>query len=117
MSLKIEFETITAPVAPPHEYLPIIDQLIDAGPDQAATVVCDNEADAKAYVLEMQKAARQRGMSGVKAWVASLALLGMHLALALLRWDGRSFDRARGNVAGMLDEMLGRARSVGGFLK
>lgn len=60
---------------------------------------------------------RSRGMSLPKAWIASLALFGLHLAQALLRLDISSFNRARGNAAGMLDEVLGRAGRVGGFLK
>lgn len=60
---------------------------------------------------------RARGLSPLKAWIASLALFGLHLAQALLRLDINSFNRARGNAAGMLDEILGRAGSVGGFLK
>lgn len=60
---------------------------------------------------------RNRGMSLPKAWIASLAMFGLHLAQALLRLDINSFNCARGNAAGMLDEILGRAGSVGGFLK
>lgn len=60
---------------------------------------------------------RSRGLSLGKAWIASFALLGLNLAQALLRSDNNSFHRARGNAAGILDEMLGRTRSVGGFLK
>lgn len=60
---------------------------------------------------------RTRGMSLHKAWVASFALLGLHLAHAVLRLDVNSFNRARGNVAGIVDEMLGRTQRVGGFLK
>lgn len=60
---------------------------------------------------------RARGLSVARAWLASLALLGMHLAQAILRFDIDSLNRARGNIAGMLDEILGRERRVGGFLK
>ena len=60
---------------------------------------------------------RDRGLSLVKAWIASFAMLGMHLAQALLRWDENSLQCARGNAVGMIDEMLGRPRRIGGFLK
>jgi glycosyltransferase involved in cell wall biosynthesis len=60
---------------------------------------------------------RSRGLSPAKAWIASFALLGLHLAQALLRLDGLSFKRARGNLMGIADELLGRASSRGGFLK
>jgi GT2 family glycosyltransferase len=60
---------------------------------------------------------RARGLSVPRAWLASFALLGMHIAQAAFRLDRDSLNRARGNLAGMLDEILGRARRVGGFLK
>ena len=62
----IIFEDYVAPVQAPHEYQPIVQALIEAGPDKIASKLFDNEADAKTYILEMQKAARQLGMSGVK---------------------------------------------------
>ena len=60
---------------------------------------------------------RSRGLSAFKAWVASMALLGLHLAQGILRFDVHSLNRARGNVAGMIDEMLGRNPRLGGYLK
>lgn len=60
---------------------------------------------------------RSRGLSPARAWVASFALLGLHLGQALLRLDGLSLKRARGNLLGIADELLGRASSRGGFLK
>ena len=60
---------------------------------------------------------RARGMSLYKAWVASFALLGLHLAQGLLRFDIDGLNRARGNAAGIIDEILGRTQRVGGYLK
>ena len=60
---------------------------------------------------------KNRGMSACKAWVASFALLALHLAQGILRFDVHSFNRARGNLAGMIDELLGRDVRRGGYLK
>lgn len=60
---------------------------------------------------------RARGLSVPRAWIAGLSLLAMQLAQAAFRFDIDSWNRARGNIAGMFDEIFGRARSFGGFLK
>lgn len=60
---------------------------------------------------------RARGLSVPKAWLASIALLVMHLARALVRFDRACWDRARGNTAGIWLELLGRKQPIGGFLK
>ena len=60
---------------------------------------------------------RNRGLSLSRAWIASIALLGIHVAHALLKFDRLSLRRASGNMLGILDELLGRASSRGGYLK
>lgn len=58
---------------------------------------------------------RQGGMSGARAWIASLAYLALNTAYGLR--DRQYFARARGNWVGILDEFQGRREQLGGFLK
>jgi glycosyltransferase involved in cell wall biosynthesis len=60
---------------------------------------------------------RNRGLSVPSACFASIALLVMHLARALIRLDRACWDRARGNTVGILLELLGKKHQIGGFLK
>ena len=60
---------------------------------------------------------RVRGLSVPRAWFASIALLVVHLAQALIRFDRACWDRARGNTVGIWLELLGKKHQIGGFLK
>lgn len=60
---------------------------------------------------------RSRGMSVAQAWWANLGMVVIHLAAALSRRDRGLWDRAKGNVAGIAAELLGRRERIGGFLK
>ena len=60
---------------------------------------------------------RARGLSVPRAWLASIVLLVMHLAQALIRFDRACWDRARGNTVGIWLELLGKKQQIGGFLK
>jgi glycosyltransferase involved in cell wall biosynthesis len=60
---------------------------------------------------------RARGLSMPAAWIASITLLGLNMANALLRADQRYFLRARGNLAGIAAELGGRRERLGGHLK
>ena len=58
---------------------------------------------------------RARGLSPVRAWIASLALAALNTVFALRNRE--YWDRARGNWAGIADELRGRRAQLGGFLK
>lgn len=60
---------------------------------------------------------RKRGMSAWPAWWASIGMVMLHGAAALARRSPPLLARARGNLGGMLDELLGRRERIGGFLK
>ena len=60
---------------------------------------------------------RDRGLSVPLAWWASAGLLAIHLGAALLRLDAQLWNRARGNLAGMVSELAGRRERAGGHLK
>jgi glycosyltransferase involved in cell wall biosynthesis len=60
---------------------------------------------------------RARGLSVAAAWAASFGLFLMNLAAALLRLRRDPWNRACGNAAGMLAELLGRREQIGGHLK
>lgn len=66
MSVEISIEDYVPAEKAPHEYRPLVEQLIAAGPDKVASAVFDNEAEAKTFILEMQKAARELNVSAVK---------------------------------------------------
>ena len=60
---------------------------------------------------------RKRGLSVAHAWVASIGLVLFYGARAVLRRERTSWDRVRGIVSGMLDELRGRRDQLGGFVK
>lgn len=60
---------------------------------------------------------RNRGLSPASAWLASLGLAALHLAIAVARRDGTQWDQFRGNVAGILSELAGRNEQLDGHLK
>lgn len=60
---------------------------------------------------------RARGLSIASAWYASLGLFLLNLAAAMVRRRRDPWNRARGNAAGMLSELLGRREQIGGHLK
>jgi hypothetical protein len=60
---------------------------------------------------------RARGLSIAAAWYASFGLFLLNLAAAVVRRRRDPWNRARGNAAGMLSELLGRREQIGGHLK
>jgi glycosyltransferase involved in cell wall biosynthesis len=60
---------------------------------------------------------RARGLSVAAAWYASFGLFLLNLAAAVVRVRRDPWNRARGNAAGMLSELLGRREQIGGHLK
>lgn len=70
---EITLEDYVAPAAAPHEYLPVIEQLIKAGVNKVATAVFDTEDEAVNYVRQMQVAARQAGVSALKRSLVKVA--------------------------------------------
>jgi hypothetical protein len=62
----VKIEDFVAPEKAPHEFRPIIEQLIAAGPDKVATVIVDTEDEAFTFVRAMQSAAREVGHSARK---------------------------------------------------
>lgn len=66
MALEVTIEDYVAPEKAPHRLAPLIQSLIEAGPDKVATVTAETEEDANTFVKEFQSAARDAGKSGVK---------------------------------------------------
>lgn len=60
---------------------------------------------------------RTRGMSTGRAWWATLGLLLLNTGAALLRRDAQYWNRAMGNIAGVLSVLGGRHAQIGGHLK
>lgn len=60
---------------------------------------------------------KSRGLSPTKAWVAGLALCGLNLMQAFATLNAEYWNRARGNLAGLLSELLSRREQIGGQLK
>jgi glycosyltransferase involved in cell wall biosynthesis len=60
---------------------------------------------------------RERGLSVPLAWWASIGMVVVHLAGALARLDGALWNRAKGNLAGIVSELRGRRERIGGYLK
>jgi glycosyltransferase involved in cell wall biosynthesis len=60
---------------------------------------------------------RNRGLSPMAAWMASLGLTALHLATAVIKADGIQWDQFRGNLAGMISELAGRNEQLEGHLK
>jgi hypothetical protein len=60
---------------------------------------------------------RARGLSIAAAWYANFGLFFLNLAAAVVRRRRDPWNRARGNAAGMLSELLGRDERIGGHLK
>jgi glycosyltransferase involved in cell wall biosynthesis len=60
---------------------------------------------------------RARGLSVAAAWYASFGLFLLNFAAAVVRRRRDPWNRARGNAAGMLSELLGRREQLGGHLK
>jgi len=63
---EIVLEDFTAVPITPHEYQPVIQQLIKAGVNKVATAYFKTEEDATAYIKGMQVAARQLDVSALK---------------------------------------------------
>lgn len=60
---------------------------------------------------------RSRGLSPARAWFASVGFVVLNGGWSILRWDKEYWNRARGNVSGIIAELLGRREQVGGHLK
>jgi len=60
---------------------------------------------------------RDRGMSMARAWWASFGMVLLNVGYAVVRRDRGYWDRARGNVSGVLAELVGRREQIGGHLK
>jgi glycosyltransferase involved in cell wall biosynthesis len=60
---------------------------------------------------------RARGLSLAAAWRASAGLFLLNMAAAIVRRRRDPLNRALGNAAGMLSELLGRREQLGGHLK
>jgi GT2 family glycosyltransferase len=60
---------------------------------------------------------RARGLSLAAAWYSNAGLFLLNLAAAMFRANRSYWNRARGNIAGILAELLGRREQVGGHLK
>jgi glycosyltransferase involved in cell wall biosynthesis len=60
---------------------------------------------------------RARGLSSAAAWRASAGLFLLNLAAGIVRRRRDPLNRAFGNAAGMLSELLGRREQLGGHLK
>jgi glycosyltransferase involved in cell wall biosynthesis len=60
---------------------------------------------------------RHCGLSVAKAWTTSFSMLVLHMLGGILHADRTYLDRARGNAAGIISELFGRRRQIGGFLK
>ncbi len=60
---------------------------------------------------------RNSGLSVPKAWATSFTMMALHALQGMLRADRTYLDRARGNLAGILSELMGREERLGGFLK
>jgi glycosyltransferase involved in cell wall biosynthesis len=60
---------------------------------------------------------RARGLSSAAAWRASAGLFFLNMAAGIVRRKRDPLNRALGNAAGMLSELLGRREQLGGHLK
>ncbi len=60
---------------------------------------------------------QSRGLSLVAAWVASLGLVFLNTAIALMRMRMNYWLRAKGNISGMCSELAGKRSQLGGHLK
>jgi hypothetical protein len=60
---------------------------------------------------------RARGLSSAAAWRASAGLFFLNMAAAIVRRRRDPLNRALGNAAGMLSELLRRREQLGGHLK
>ena len=60
---------------------------------------------------------RRRGLSIAHAWIASIGLFILHGLQAAARLDHAAWNRAKGNLDGMLSEIRGHRKQLGGFLK
>lgn len=63
---EIKIDTFVAPEKPASKYAPVVEQLIAAGPDKAATATFDTVDAAMAFLRDMQSAARSAGKSAMK---------------------------------------------------
>jgi len=66
MALEVTIEDYVAPEKAPSRLAPLIQSLIEAGPDKVATVTAETEEEGNVFVREFQAAARDAGKSGVK---------------------------------------------------
>jgi hypothetical protein len=72
MSVKVSIEDYVAPEKTPrapHEYAPIVAQLVEAGPDKVAAVEFATEEEAVKFLKDMQTAAREAGYSATKRFL------------------------------------------------
>jgi glycosyltransferase involved in cell wall biosynthesis len=60
---------------------------------------------------------KNRGLSIFKAWVASFALVAMHLSIGLLRMDKASLLQCLGNLAAISREAFGKSEEITDYLK
>ncbi len=67
--------------------------------------------------MHLVRKLRSRGLSPAKAWIASAAMACLNLAQGVLLFNGQALNRARGNIAGIISEVMGRREQIGGYLK
>lgn len=60
---------------------------------------------------------RHRGMSIARAWWACFGMVLLNSGYALLRRERPYWNRARGNISGILAEFVGRREQISGHLK
>ena len=60
---------------------------------------------------------RHRGLSPYKAWSASIMLLAANIIRGIVRRQRSLWDRGLGNFAGIVSELRGKSKQIGGFLK
>jgi glycosyltransferase involved in cell wall biosynthesis len=60
---------------------------------------------------------RRRGLSVIRAWIAIVAMIMMHLAQAVILLERAHLNHAFGNLVGVFAELRGRQERISGFLK
>ena len=60
---------------------------------------------------------KNRGLSILKAWIASFALVAMHISIGLLRMDKASLLKCLGNLAAISREAFGKSEEINDYLK
>ncbi|MEQ1772383.1 MAG: glycosyltransferase [Burkholderiales bacterium] len=60
---------------------------------------------------------RDRGLSLIAAWIASIGITLLNAGIGLLRMRKNYWLRATGNISGVFSELVGKRDSLGGHLK